>query len=402
MQQGSVFKVVDKNGKLVSWAHRIQLGRDENGRKIQPTKQGFATKRDAQVALELFRKSLEVAPPTDEPPADDDPRTFAWWLKEYLTEHCAAKCEHTTITGYERSGGYALRYFKDTPLNQMAKMVQQIEKAINELSAKGGKKEKPLAPKTVREIGHLINMIYEYAIRMQAINPSTHPNPMAFVTLPNKVKREAAHLEADTMQRVMAAVVEHPWLDILVHSDFATGCRRGELLALTWPDIQFTAAKVRINKSLAQTPKKGIWVKVCKGREARIISLSRSTVEALKAHKIRQQINREKFGNVYRNDLDLVICDEMGDYLKPGSVSAKVSLLMRKLGLPKGNSLHTLRHSHGSHLLSEGESLTAVSKRLGHANTQITAEIYSHVLAKDDVALAEAWEAILEKSKTPA
>jgi len=173
-------------------------------------------------------------------------------------------------------------------------------------------------------------------------------------------------------------------------------------LALTWPDIQFTAAKVRINKSLAQTPKKGIWVKVCKGREARIISLSRSTVEALKAHKIRQQINREKFGNVYRNDLDLVICDEMGDYLKPGSVSAKVSLLMRKLGLPKGNSLHTLRHSHGSHLLSEGESLTAVSKRLGHANTQITAEIYSHVLAKDDVALAEAWEAILEKSKTPA
>jgi len=59
---------------------------------------------------------------------------------------------------------------------------------------------------------------------------------------------------------------------------------------------------------------------------------------------------------------------------------------------PKGVSLHTLRHSHCSHLLSNGVPLPTVSKRLGHANTHITATLYSHALEKDEQASAEAWE----------
>jgi len=46
-------------------------------------------------------------------------------------------------------------------------------------------------------------------------------------------------------------------------------------------------------------------------------------------------------GDLYRCDLNLTICDEFGDYLKPNSVSAKMAqLLQGKLGLPKGYSLH--------------------------------------------------------------
>ena len=60
---------------------------------------------------------------------------------------------------------------------------------------------------------------------------------------------------------------------------------------------------------------------------------------------------------------------------------------MRKLNMPTGVSLQTMRHSHGSHLLSEGVGLPQVSKRLGHSNVQITAEIYSHALKADDPTL---------------
>jgi integrase len=73
-------------------------------------------------------------------------------------------------------------------------------------------------------------------------------------------------------------------------------------------------------------------------------------------------------------------------------VTAKVSLAARQMGLPKGYSLHTLRHSHGSHLLSLGVALPAVSKRLGHANTHITATVYAHALESDEQASAAAWE----------
>jgi integrase len=69
-----------------------------------------------------------------------------------------------------------------------------------------------------------------------------------------------------------------------------------------------------------------------------------------------------------------------------------VSLVARKLGFPKGVPLHTLRHSHGSHLLSMGVPLPTLSKRLGHANTHITATVYAHALEKDEQTTAEVWE----------
>jgi integrase len=146
-----------------------------------------------------------------------------------------------------------------------------------------------------------------------------------------------------------------------------------------------------INKALAQTPQKGIWIKTPKGRKTRRITLPVSAMEALTKHRIRQQINRERFGDLYRTDLDLIIADELGDDLKPDSVTAKVSLLVRRLGFPKGVSLHTLRHTHGSHLLSQGVPLPSVSKRLGHANTNITATIYAHALEADDRLAADVW-----------
>lgn len=57
-----------------------------------------------------------------------------------------------------------------------------------------------------------------------------------------------------------------------------------------------------------------------------------------------------------------------------------ISLLCRRLGLPKGPSLHTLRHTHGSFLLADGVDLATVSERLGHSSVRVMADIYSHVL----------------------
>jgi integrase len=66
-----------------------------------------------------------------------------------------------------------------------------------------------------------------------------------------------------------------------------------------------------------------------------------------------------------------------GTPLRPNSASSVVSLLFRRLGLPKGASLHSLRHSHGSHLLADGVPLPVVSERLGHSSVRTTAEVYA-------------------------
>jgi integrase len=76
-------------------------------------------------------------------------------------------------------------------------------------------------------------------------------------------------------------------------------------------------------------------------------------------------------------------------------------LLFRSQKLPKGASLHSLRHTHGSHLLAAGVPLTDVSKRLGHSSPHVTATIYAHALEGRDDLAAKAWESF-QKSGKPA
>jgi integrase len=153
---------------------------------------------------------------------------------------------------------------------------------------------------------------------------------------------------------------------------------------------------MRISKSLEQT-KEGLRVKPTKNEKPRSISLPGSAIEMLRNHRSDQSENRRLFGRDYRDDLNLVFSNPDGDYLKPDSMTAKVCLLAKNAGLV-GASLHTLRHSHGSQLLSAGVPLPAVSKRLGHSSVYVTATVYSHALSKDETAAAEVWDNSVQKS----
>jgi site-specific recombinase XerD len=76
--------------------------------------------------------------------------------------------------------------------------------------------------------------------------------------------------------------------------------------------------------------------------------------------------------------------------------------LCQQLGLPKGASLHTLRHSHASQLLADGVDLATVSARLGHSSVRTTADIYSHAIRGKDVAAAQSWDDIMRRSRAEA
>jgi integrase len=87
--------------------------------------------------------------------------------------------------------------------------------------------------------------------------------------------------------------------------------------------------------------------------------------------------------------------------LKPDSISSTVSALCKRLKLPKGVSLHALRHTHVSILFASGVPLTEISKRLGHSNPHVTATIYAYMLQGRDNLAAEAWEKFQKESRAP-
>ena len=181
-----------------------------------------------------------------------------------------------------------------------------------------------------------------------------------------------------------------PWcLPMFLEMAAATGARRGEVLALRWSDIE--DGRAIIARSLTQT-KQTLQFKGTKNERPRAVSIPERTLSALESHRKRQDEFRRHFGSDYRADLGLIFANPDGSPLKPDSVSAAVSLLSRRLKLPKGASLHTLRHSHTSHLLADGVDIATVSERLGHSSVRVTAEIYSHALRGRDDEAARRWE----------
>jgi integrase len=128
------------------------------------------------------------------------------------------------------------------------------------------------------------------------------------------------------------------------------------------------------------------------------VTLPVSAIAALNAHHLVQDEFRRQFGPDYRADLDLIFANPDGTPLRPDSISAAVSLLFRRLKLPKGTSLHSLRHTHTSHLLASGVPLTAVSARLGHASIRTTQEIYAHMIHGQDDEAAQKWEEFQNKT----
>jgi len=201
-------------------------------------------------------------------------------------------------------------------------------------------------------------------------------------------------LPAEQMRLIESAT--GPWcLPMFLELSAATGARRGEVLALRWSDIN--GSDVVIARSLTQT-RHTLEFKGTKTEKPRSISLPDSVLVRLEAHRKRQDQFRRQYGPDYRADLDLIFANPDGTPLRPDSVSASVSLLCRRLGLPKGASLHTLRHSHGSVLLADGVDLATVSERLGHSSVRVTADIYSHALRGRDQDAAKRWDEFMRRN----
>lgn len=64
--------------------------------------------------------------------------------------------------------------------------------------------------------------------------------------------------------------------------------------------------------------------------------------------------------------------------------------------IPPGVRFHDCRHTAASLLLSAGMSLRAVSRRLGHAEPEMTLRVYAHRLPADDERLAEEFDRVMD------
>jgi integrase len=408
-----VYKRKYRDGRIV-WRYLFDAPGSRRENRLIIEKSGFATRKEAQEAeaarrvevqqeYELAKAGVRIVAAA--------PTTLGRLLDEFLTQHAQQKLAPKTVERYREQAGCLDADLLKMPLAEITPL--HLNREWTRLLKSGGhtrkdNKPRPMSAKTVRNIAGVISSAFSRAMKWGLVttNPVTHSEP------PRLKKHLAIALTPAQLQMLMDAA-SGPWcMRTFLELAAATGCRRGELLALRWSDIEDGCALIA--RSLTQTfrivdtPKGKVRVhdvlafKSTKTEKPRVVVLPESAITVLAEHRERQEEFRHQFGPDYRADLDLIFAHPDGTPLKPDSISASVSGLFKRLKItkPKGAALHLLRHSHTSVLIAEGVPLPAVSARLGHSSVRTTQEIYAHMITGQDEEAARKWEEFQQRSRS--
>jgi integrase len=272
-----------------------------------------------------------------------------------------------------------------------------------------------LSDRTILHHHRLITSILTSAVQWGFIMT----NPASRVKSPKVERKEAKHYEIEQAQYILELIENEP-IKYKAMTTLAIygGMRMGELAALEWSDVNFDNCILRINKSLQHLPGKGTFVKSTKNETSnRIISLPNSVINMLREYKVWQNGEKATLGDLWNDDYTNIFTTNSGEPIFPTTISKWFLKFIRRHNeaIMKDSSIsdddknkylleeinfHGLRHTSASLLINQGVDITTVSKRLGHARTSTTTDIYSHSLKKADSEAANTLENLFTK-KTP-
>lgn len=275
---GSVSKYLTKAGERL-WRYRFDAD-PVNGRRRQASAAGFSTRGTAMKALGVAIEEYEHKKIVPAPPPSSKETLGDWvriWLRDYAPQRCAPK----TIERYHQLAGYLLNASEGEPARLAATALVEadhviVESALYALLRMPAKRRAHLSPKSIHEIAGVLSVSLNKAFRMGKINV----NPLLQVELPKVERTEARSLTSEQIQRLRKAC-RGDWTFTFIEIALATGARRGELLALEWPDIDWLTSTLSVSKSLEETAA-GLRVKRPKNNRPRKFRIGQTAIAALR------------------------------------------------------------------------------------------------------------------------
>ena len=144
---------------------------------------------------------------------------------------------------------------------------------------------------------------------------------------------------------------------------FWTGMRKGELLALTYEDVDFENKTISINKNFQIVRGEKVITDPKTPKSKRVIAVNDIVLNCIK----------EMWDTTYKpNKTDTIF------YVSKYSLKRQLDTACKRAKVPQIR-IHDLRHSHASYLLSNGINIVILSRRLGHEKVQTTLNIYCHI-----------------------
>lgn len=177
--------------------------------------------------------------------------------------------------------------------------------------------------------------------------------------------------------------------------------RRGELVVLTWEDVDLDQRMVFITKSAYYAPGEGSRLKVPKSAAGRRqLTIPQNVCTLLEEHKREQNIQRLKLGPEWHNS-GAVFTQWDGHRLHLDSPSKRLKEIIDQYSLPP-LSPHGLRHTGASLLIASGQDYKTVQHRLGHSRASTTLDIYAHHFDHMDAGASEALDTVITAARKKA
>jgi integrase len=350
------------------WCFVLDIGTDPTtGKRKQKWFSGFKTKKEAEKAMIDKMHELEQGMYV-EPSKTTIKEYFEQWLEDYAKSALRPTSFQTYYTLIHQhiipSIGHITQQLQ--PMHLQRFYNEQLQRG--RVDGKGG-----LSSQSVVKLHVIIKSALGHAVKWQLINR----NVADLADPPAIRKRDIITLEADEVTHFLELAKESRYYIAFLLA-ISTGLRRGEILGLRWKDIQFEEKRASIQKNLVVVKGTPLLQEPKTKGSKRSISLPTTTVDALRKYKKVQAQEKLKQGALYQ-DNDLIVTTRFGTPVNPRHLLRSFYNLIKKANLPSIR-FHDLRHTHATLMLQQGVHPKIVSERLGHSNTRITMDIYSHVL----------------------
>lgn len=347
----------------------------------------FSTKREADAWLREMRNQVDSGLT-----AANHNILLADFAKEWLNRK-KSQIRPKTFADYNH-------YTNEFILPRLGKLPLRSIKpqTVNDFYSALAEKGRPVY--VIRYIHRVLHSMLENAVKLGYI--PQNPSHYADQPVPQESKAAMSILSASEYQRFLEAC------STALHGNLyklaiKTGMRQGELLGLTWKNVNLERGEILIIQQLSRydnSENQRIFDFAAPKTKYsnRTILIGADLVEQLRAQKQAQDSHKLRMGSRWQ-EYDLVFPSSVGTPLEQRNMMRDFDGMLKTAGLRKIR-FHDLRHNAASMMLAGKASVVNVSRYLGHSSPAVTFEIYAHLIPGGFDEIVSAMDALPSASKT--
>ncbi len=289
------------------------------------------------------------------------------WLGEWLNSYVKLSAKTRTVVRYEQIvHQHIVPHLGACELDSITPIILQkfVTKLVQEGNLRTGK---GLSPNAVNSV----ITVLQSSLSAARGSGLMHSSPASKIKRPKLVESEIVCFSVAEQKSIEKAVfLDKRTYMFGVILCLYTGIRIGELLALTWQDIDFVNGIISITKTCYDGMSTN-------GKFGRLVDTPKTPSSKRKIPLPKQLVSFMK--NIKKRSESDCVISKKGEPFLVRTYQRNFSALLKRLNI-EHRGFHALRHTFATRAIECGVDVKTLSEILGHKNATITLNRYAHSL----------------------